>query len=198
MKRAARRWSEDDFRLLADRLRPFVSPEGLLLDLGGGTGDLGAGVAQALGAKVVVVDPVRQMLLRAPADPLVSVRLATADALPFPDGYFDAVLCSDAFHHFRDQDAAVREMARVVRPGGGVLILEMDARGWTRLVAILERLVGEPAAFKTAAQLEKFLADRGIRGTSSGQRGPSYSFVGSVLGPVQPGSSSAGVARPPG
>jgi ubiquinone/menaquinone biosynthesis C-methylase UbiE len=180
LKCAARRWSEDDFQLLAARLRNFVSPQGALLDLGGGTGDLGVGVARALGARVIVVDPVTQMLLRAPADPLLAVRLASAEALPFPDSYFDALLCSDAFHHFRDQEAAVSEMVRVVRPGGGILILEMEGTGWSRLVAIVERMLGEPAAFKTADEMQRFMAERGIIGTATRERGSSYSFVGSV------------------
>ena len=92
---------------------------GIFADLGGGTGDLGAGVARALGARVIIVDPTPQMLRRVDAEPLVSVRLAPAEALPFADAYFDAVLCCDCFHHFRDQDAAAREIARVVRPGAG-------------------------------------------------------------------------------
>ncbi|NLV72888.1 MAG: class I SAM-dependent methyltransferase, partial [Actinobacteria bacterium] len=145
---AARRWSEDDFRLLADRLAPFVPRGGVLADLGGGTGDLGLGVARALGARVVVVDPIEQMLLRVPADPLASVCLATAEALPFPEDYLDGLLCCDAFHHFKDQDIAAAEMARVVRTGGGILILDAAPVGVYRAVAAAERLLGEPAGFR--------------------------------------------------
>lgn len=182
-KQAARRWSENDFRLLADRLSPFVSYGGVFLDLGGGTGDLGAGVARSLAAGVIVADQERQMLLRVSGDPLVSVRLARAEALPFPDSSFDAVLCSDAFHHFRDQNAAAFEMARVVRPGGGVLLLEFSPAGWGRFVIVLEKLMREPAAFMTPAGLQDFLAARGIRGTTKPERGISYSFLGSLVRP---------------
>jgi demethylmenaquinone methyltransferase/2-methoxy-6-polyprenyl-1,4-benzoquinol methylase len=191
-KMAARRWSENDFRDLAQRLRPFVSADGVFVDLGGGTGDLGAGVARHLGARVVIVDSTPQMLARAPAQPLVSVRLATAQALPFPDAYFDAVLCSDAFHHFRDQDAAVREIKRAVRPGGGVLLLEFDGAGRARLLAMVERLVGEPAAFKTAAEMQDYFVSHGIIGTSARESGSSYSFLGCV--PL-PGAEPPSVKR---
>ena len=194
-KRAARRWSEDDFRLLAKRLRPFVAPQGTFLDLGGGTGDLGAGIARALDARVVVVDAEREMLRRVPADPLVSTRLASAEALPFPPAFFDAVLCSDAFHHFRDQDAAVREMARVVKPGGGVLVLEIEATGWGRPIAIVERMLGEPAAFKTAEELQEFMAQRDIPGTAIREKWLSYSFMGSVDRPFVPGHRARQHAR---
>jgi len=166
--------------MVAGWLRPFVPAGGALLDLGGGTGDLGAGVARALDASVVVADATSPMLRRVSPDPRVSVRLTTAESLPFSDASFDAVLCSDAFHHFRDQDAAVREMARVVRPGGGVVLLEVAPLGWARPVVRLERLLGEPAAFKTAPELETYLAQRGVVGTTARHGGPTYSFVGMV------------------
>lgn len=116
-KLAGRRWAPADFQALADRLRPYVSPGGLFADLGGGTGEVGAGIARALEARVVIVDATAQMLRRVDPDPLVSVRLARVEELPFPAAYFDAAFCCDAFHHFADQDAAVREIVRVIKPG---------------------------------------------------------------------------------
>jgi len=177
---ASRRWSEDDFLVLADRLRPYVPPAGILADLGGGTGELGTGVARVLKARVVVIDPVRQMLQKVRATPLVSVRLAAAEALPFPTAYFDALLCSDAFHHFRDQEKAVTEMARVVRTGGGVLILDPEPTRLYRAVALGERLLGEPGALRTAEETEALMAAHGVYGRAHRQRGGSYLFVGEV------------------
>ena len=112
--------------------------------------------------------------------------MARAEVLPFPDDHFDAALCSDAFHHFSDQETAVRELARVVRLGGGVLVLEMEPKGWTRPIAVLERMLGEPAAFRTAAEMERLMAERGIMGTSTPRRGATYSFLGSVGRSAQP------------
>lgn len=176
-KLASRRWSDDDFRATAEWLRPYVATGGIFADLGGGTGDLGAGVARLLGASVTIVDATPQMLRRVGAEPQVSVRLASAEALPFADAYFDAVLCCDCFHHFRDQDAAAREIARVVRPDGGVVIMDME--GVSNLVR-LERLLGEPGAFMTMGAMETFLQARGITGTATRQgTGSSYVFVGS-------------------
>lgn len=185
-----RRWSDDDFQCLGARLRPYVPSDGVLADLGGGTGELGAGVAHELDARAVIIDPTRQMLRRVDARPWVSVRLASAEALPFPDDYFDAVVCCDAFHHVRDQDAAARQIARIVRPGGGVLMLEMDPRGPDRFWALLERLVGEPAGFRTPDDMAQFLSTHGIHGGSKRERGSGYSFLGTVGGP--PGEKDAG------
>ena len=179
-KVAGRRWSQHDFEILASRLRPFIPPHGKLLDLAGGTGDLAVGLARALSVEVIVLDATPQMLRHVSGHPLVSVREGVAEAIPFPAGYFDALLCSDAFHHFSDQDMAVREMARVVRPGGGVLVLEMNPRGLLRPVILLERLLKEPASFMTPDQLAQFFSARGIVGNSSPQKGLSYSFLGTV------------------
>lgn len=179
-KLAGRRWSEDDFRAVANLLRPYASGERPIIDLGGGTGQLGAGVAAVLGTQAVIVDATPQMLVRVAADPRVSVTLAAAEALPFPAGHFDALVCSDAFHHFRDQDRAVREMARVVRPGGGVLILDLEPAGWVRGAALVERALGEPATFMSIAQITAFMAERGIIGAATRHRFGSYSYLGTV------------------
>lgn len=180
VQRMARRWGDDDFRFLADLLRPYVPRGGVFADLGGGTGDLGAGLARALHARVVIVDPIPQMLRRVVPDPAVSACLAPVETLPFPTGYLDGVFCCDAFHHFRDQDRAAREMARVVRPGGGVLILEAEPTGLNRALVVAERLVGEPGGMRSRADIEAFLAAYGIVGRATPTRGSCYFYVGSV------------------
>jgi demethylmenaquinone methyltransferase/2-methoxy-6-polyprenyl-1,4-benzoquinol methylase len=179
-KLAGLRWSEDSLNTIGEWLRPFVPTGGLFMDLGGGTGDLGAGVARALGASVIVVDPTPQMLARVPARPRVSVSLSAAESLPFPDAYFDAVLCSDAFHHFRGPDAAIAEIRRTVRPRGGVVMLEFDRGGLGRLVASTERLLGEPGVFWSPVELQGYLAARGVVGTVTRGRGITYLFQGEV------------------
>jgi ubiquinone/menaquinone biosynthesis C-methylase UbiE len=180
-KLAGRRWSDDDFRAVAFMLRPYAFGTCPILDLAGGTGELGAGVAAMLGTQAVIADATPQMLVRVDAHPRVSVTLASAEALPFPTDHFDALICSDAFHHFRDQDAAVREMARVVRPGGGVLVLDMEPKGAVRVTAIIERALGEPATFMTIPRITAFMAERGIVGAATRHRLHSYSFLGTVV-----------------
>ncbi len=181
-KLSRHRWSEDDFRAIADHLRTYVPPGGQLLDLGGGTGDLGLGVGRALGAEVIVADVTPEMLRRVSPHPSISVRLTAAEALPFPDGHFDALLCSDAFHHFRDQDAAAKEMARVVRLGGGVLIFEFRRTGPGRFLVFAERLLGEPGAFREPRELQRLLARWGIKGTITDEGVMTYNFVGCNVG----------------
>jgi ubiquinone/menaquinone biosynthesis C-methylase UbiE len=181
-KLSRHRWSEDDFSVIAERLRPYVPPGGHLLDLGGGTGDLGLGVGRELSAEVIVADVTPEMLRRVSPHPSISVRLTAAEALPFPDGHFDALICSDAFHHFRDQDAAASEMARVVRPGGGVLIFEFRRTGLGRPLVVVERLLGEPGAFKEPLELQMLLARSGIKGAITDEGVLTYNFVGCNVG----------------
>jgi SAM-dependent methyltransferase len=54
----------------------------------------------------------------------VGLTAASADALPFPDGSFDAVVTSNAFHFFRAPEEALREIRRVLRPGGALVVTD--------------------------------------------------------------------------
>jgi len=49
-----------------------------------------------------------------------------AENIPLPDEYFDKVVASASFHHFSDQDKALEEMKRVLKPDGKIIILEID------------------------------------------------------------------------
>lgn len=177
-KLSRHRFSEDDFRRFAEHVRPCVPPGGLLLDLAGGTGDLGLGVGRQLGAEVIVADLTPEMLRRVSPDPSVSVRLAAAEALPFPDGHFDGLMCSDAFHHFRDQDAAAAEMARVVKPGGCVLVFEFRRTGIGRFLVFVERRLGEPGSFLEPEELQALLGRQGIQGEIVHKGRVTYTFAG--------------------
>ncbi|MDA3936750.1 MAG: class I SAM-dependent methyltransferase [Actinomycetota bacterium] len=179
--RLADRWSIDDVDRIAYWLRPFVNPNGRLLDLGGGTGALGVRLSSALDANVVVGDPTPQMIRYVPTSDRVSAVLTSAEDIPFADEEFDAVIVSDAFHHFRDQPGAAREMVRVVRSGGGVTVLELDPTGLgMRALVLAEKLLGEPGAFFTPEAMCEFWRAKGVEGTCERVNGPTYRFTGTV------------------
>ena len=103
-----------------------------VLDLATGTGDVALEIArQAPGARVVGLDPSPRMLEEAE----VKVRNAgcadriellpgRAETLPFDDGAFDGAIIAWGIRNVADRPAALREMARVVRSDGRVVILE--------------------------------------------------------------------------
>jgi SAM-dependent methyltransferase len=97
-----------------------------VLDVGGGDG-YWAGLLRKRGATVVGLDIDRDKLERGSrlkdAPELVE---GDALALPFPDDSFDAVLSVCALEHFPDPKIAIEEMARVMRPGGR-LVISVDA-----------------------------------------------------------------------
>lgn len=102
--------------LRATELRPGQRA----LDVGCGTGALTGPLADLLGTESVAgVDPDEPSVEVCRARlPRVDVRVAAAEALPFGDGEFDAVLAQLVMPHLRHPDASVAEMRRVARPGG--------------------------------------------------------------------------------
>lgn len=176
----ADRWGPDDMERITGWLRPYVTENGRLLDLAGGTGALAARLADSLGRPVTVLDATPEMLAYLPERDDVDGVQGCAEKMPFPNDTFDAVVVSDAFHHFRDQDAAVREIQRVTRCAGGVLLLEFDPSGLMRLIVLAEKMLGEPGAFYTPAEMCTFMAERGIDGECEKLAGISYRFLGTV------------------
>jgi SAM-dependent methyltransferase len=107
-------------------------PTWTALDIGTGTGHTAFALAPHLAA-VVGLDLTPEML--AEAEQLraarglnnVTFQIADAHALPYPDASVDLVTCRRAAHHFSDIDRALAEMARVLRPGGRLVIDDRSA-----------------------------------------------------------------------
>lgn len=177
----ADRWSDETIERWCSWLRPVLREGGgSVLDLGGGTGALAARLADATGATFTVLDPTPEMLRYLKPHERVTGVVGLAERMPFARAEFDAVVVSDAFHHFRDQDGAVREIARVVRPGGALLVLEFDPRGWMRIIVWGEKLLGEPGAFFTPDAMCAYMAQRGIVGHCEKTSSTGYHFLGTI------------------
>jgi demethylmenaquinone methyltransferase / 2-methoxy-6-polyprenyl-1,4-benzoquinol methylase len=99
-----------------------LAPGSVVVDLAAGTGDLCRDL-QAAGHRPVGVDLSWGMLAAA----RTSAPLVQADVLrlPVPDGRADGATCGFALRNFVDLDAFLAELARVVRPGGRVAVLEV-------------------------------------------------------------------------
>ncbi len=107
-----------------------------VLDLAGGTGDIAALMSKRVGANgQVVLTDINEAMLDVGRRRLedkglvgnISYALVNAENLPFGDSEFDAVTIAFGLRNVTDKEAALREMCRVLRPGGKALILEFSA-----------------------------------------------------------------------
>ena len=108
-----------------DTIAALALPEGsLVLDVACGTGDLSR-LAQRRSYRVIGADLSRGMLAANHSGaPLLQ---ADCSQLPFTDGAFDGLVCGYALRNFSDLAGALAETARVIRPGGRLAMLEVDA-----------------------------------------------------------------------
>lgn len=146
--------------------RVDVGARDTVLDVATGTGAVALELLRQKGCTVVGLDPSPEMLVEARRRLPPEVRLVEGDAeaVPFPDGAFDGVTFAYPLRYVADPGAALRELARVVRPGGTLAGLEFGIpkglwRPWWELYV----RVGLPLAGRVIS--------------------PAWGSVGSFLGP---------------
>jgi ubiquinone/menaquinone biosynthesis C-methylase UbiE len=114
--------------LIAKYLQPQEGDS--VLDVGGGTGK----VAQLLATtcrEVVVLEPERRKIeFGRKMRPNFKFVEGRAEEIPFPDESFDKVLLFLTLHHIQDQGKAIHEIRRVMKKGGRLLLLDLDAQSW--------------------------------------------------------------------
>ncbi len=158
--------------------RAAVGPGMRVLDVACGTGVLAIEAARATrpDGSVVGVDINPGMLAVARSkDPGIDWHEAPAEALPFDAEEFDAVLSQFGLMFFRDRNAAIREMLRVLRPGGRLVVAVWDSLestpGYSGITQLLARLFGDeiadllraPYALGDAKALTDHLLEAGVK-----------------------------------
>jgi arsenite methyltransferase len=149
-----------------------INPDSYVLDVGSGVGVTPCYLAKTLGCRVMGVDLNPNMLppslARAKKGKLTDlVEFKTADAhhLPFPDGNFDAVITESVTAFSEDKALAVREYARVTKPGGYIGLNEST---WLNLpvppevIAWISQDPGTTVQILSADQWVKLLNDAGL------------------------------------
>ena len=136
-----------------------------LLDVGGGTGALVAPLADQCREIIVLEPSARQRERGAKKHTRLKFVAGRAEALPFPGARFDRVLASRSFHHFEDQDKALEEVRRVLRPGGWLVIVEFAPRTfWGRAARfITSRSHHGHGTFFEPDALKRKLEEQGFR-----------------------------------
>jgi SAM-dependent methyltransferase len=138
-----------------------------VLDVGCGTGQLAHRLHRTDAHVHVVGCDFSLGMLQAARNRSRGVAWVQGDAqrLPFASEAFDAVVSTQAFHWFPDQRAALREIARVLRPGG-VVVLTMVRPALRPLGWIIEegaRVLGQPFHWPDQEELARGAADAGLR-----------------------------------
>ena len=131
--------------------------KGILLDVGGGTGRVSSAIRDLVD-EVVIADVSFGMLKEAPRAALKPV-CGGSESLPFADNSFERVIMVDALHHVIDHADSAREMFRVLKPGGLLVIEEPDIRTFgVKLIALAEKLLLMRSHFLAPDQIMKLFS----------------------------------------
>ena len=146
-----------------------------VLDIGCGSGRLLRKVHDSWPeAQLSGVDPAQGMLSVArQLTPEACFSMGSAEALPLEDASVDLALSTISFHHWQDQAAGLREVARVLRPGGSFLLADFTLPTW--LAWLLPR-----ARFHSAAQMRALFEQAGL--DVQAQPAPVSRFVRITIG----------------
>ena len=170
----------------------LIGPGQRVLDVACGTGALTRAVAARVGptGRVLGLDANPEMLAVARRlDPSIEWIDGRAEALPLPDASLDAVVSQFGLMFFDDRVAALREMVRVLEPGGRLAVAVCDAversPGYGALATLLEALFGArvadafraPFAIGDAALLNRLARDAGLQRAEVLQRSAAVRFA---------------------
>ena len=155
------------FDLLAPYYDRFIKPtdvarfcdlaglpvNGLLLDVGGGTGQKSHQFINLV-TGLLVADSSVGMLSQAQKKTGVRTMRSEAERLPVIDGSFARVIMVDALHHVSDQHQTLSELWRVVKPGGRIVIEEPDIRtAAVKVMALIEKVALMRSHFLSPAEI---------------------------------------------
>lgn len=161
-----------------------------VLDVGCGTGYLtNRAAARAVGptGRVVGVDPSEPVIAyaRRTAPPNVTFHTAGGEAVPEPDASFDTVVSTLAVHHIPPtlRPAAVREMFRLLRPGGRLLIADFRPPRNRAAHRVIGALTGHAVQHDPVEELTALVTDAGFTITNDGDLWPWLHYIQATTPP---------------
>ncbi|MEG3437281.1 methyltransferase domain-containing protein [Pannus brasiliensis CCIBt3594] len=146
-----------------------IAPTDSVLDVACGTGEFERLISRENPAQNMVGVDISEEMLKIARQKLqsyanVRFQCASASALPFPDASFDTVISANAFHYFDDPNVALREMKRVLKPNGNLIILDWckDFLACRICDRVLQRVDPAHQQCYTRAELHRFLSRAGF------------------------------------
>jgi ubiquinone/menaquinone biosynthesis C-methylase UbiE len=145
-------------------LLELLSPkkDEVILDIGAGTGYIAHKVSElcdelyALEPNAGKVEEIRKHF------PAVKAFVANAEQIPFPDSYFDKAFAVNSFHHFRDQDNALEEIARILKPNAYLVIHDGNRSRLSSSQCVESKISRELVRFMTPTELETMTRRHGF------------------------------------
>lgn len=157
------RWLVDPLqRQVIDAARRYRPDAFAVLDAGCGTGRLLLRAREVFpGARLVGVDPAAGMIdvARRKAGGDIDFLVGDIETLDAPDQAFDLVFTTLSFHHWQDQREGLRQIHRVMRPGGVFILSDLVLQWWMRPFAVLVRARDRT---HTLAEFRGLLRDAGF------------------------------------
>jgi ubiquinone/menaquinone biosynthesis C-methylase UbiE len=172
-----------------------------VLDIGCGDGGLTRALRQRGAGAVVGCDPDRRMIATAVAgaaahptapEAAIGYLVARAEALPFPDASFDLVTMVTVLAFIPQPQRAVREIARVLRPGGRLVVGDLGRWStWAALRLIRARLgasMWQAARFRSAGELRALVEEAGlhVERVAGAVYYPRCAMIARLMAPLDP------------
>ena len=135
-----------------------IQDDHCLLDVGGGSGRI-AQLFKENSCKVTITDISMGMLRESAKTGNYELVLAASESLPYKNCQFDRIIMVDTFHHVINHKDTIKQLLRVLKPGGRLIIEEPDIDKFlVKLIALGEKLLLMRSHFKSSKEISKLLS----------------------------------------
>lgn len=142
----------------------LLKPKSRVIDIGAGEGNLALELLNHTDVHFELCDLDRQKLSSVPLNPSISVNVIDAKELGFPDESFDIAFCINALHHFGSPYSSIKEVIRVLKKNGKLLIVDFERQSLlTRTFGIIATVQRRHCRFFTLKELTQFLESLGLK-----------------------------------